>query len=260
MKLNNKVAVITGGCNGIGLAIAKLFNQHGAKVAIIDKESDPVKIAYARQQMDTNCIIEQGDISKVDDLVSFYHKIETLYGHIDIVVANAAIHGKGALGQITEEQFDNVIGVNLKGTYFTVTKSLPLLKMGGSILLISSVTADFGFQDMSLYGATKASIRYLSKAFSAELVLKNIRVNCISPGLINTEMPFEGYPVNSREQVLHEKIKNVPLNRIGEPDEIAEAALFLVSDDARYITGQNLNIDGGMASIFKLNNTILNQR
>ncbi len=207
MKLNNKVVVVTGGCNGIGLSIAKLFSHHGAKVAILDKEADPIKIAFARKQLNANCIIEQGDIAKIDELVSFYDKVKTLYGCIDIVIANAAIHGKGSLENITETQFDRVVAVNLKGTYFTVTKSLPLLKIGGSILLISSVTSDFGFQEMSLYGATKASIRYLSKAFSAELASKNIRVNCISPGLINTDMPFEGYHVNDREEVMNEKIK-----------------------------------------------------
>ena len=259
MKLKNKVAVITGGCNGIGLAIAKLFSENGAKVAILDKETNQEKIAYAKKYLGADCFVEQGDISNMSHLESFYKKIQETYGFIDIVVANAAIHGKGSMGSITEDQFDHVISVNFKGTYFTVTKSLPLLKEGGSIVLISSVTADFGFQEMSLYGATKASIRYLSKAFSAELALKNIRVNCISPGLINTDMPFEGYPINKREEVLNEKIKNVPLNCIGDPKEIANAALFFASDDSKYVTGQNINIDGGMASIFKLSKKILNE-
>lgn len=257
MKLKNRVAIVTGGCNGIGLSIAKRFREEGAFVAILDVEDELKKLNDISKDLGPDSLIVTGDISSLADLKSFYKKIRERFGRIDIVVANAAIHGKGFIGNITESQFDKVTSTNFKGTFFTVTESLALLNENASIILLSSVTADFGFKEMALYGSTKAAIRYMAMAFASELVSVNVRVNSISPGLINTAMPVSGYPKEEIATILKEKIKNVPMRRIGQTSEIASLALFLASDDSLYITGQNINVDGGMSSVFKVQQELL---
>lgn len=258
MKLLNKISVITGGARGIGLSIAKLFLEEGSIVIIIDKFIDEsfkneIKIQFDNKKL----FYYQIDISNVNEMSLFYDEIKNKFGRIDVLVANAATHGKGLAQNITEEYFDSVVSVNLKGTYFTIAKAIPMLAAFSSIILISSITSEFGFSEMSLYGATKASIRYLAKSFAAELLDKKIRVNCISPGLVDTQMPLYGYNKEDFKIIMEEKTKNVPMKRPANTIEIATCALFLASSDSSYITGQNIAVDGGMSSIFPLTKNLL---
>jgi NAD(P)-dependent dehydrogenase (short-subunit alcohol dehydrogenase family) len=247
-KLEGNVAVITGGNSGIGLATAQQFVSDGAYVFITGRRQSELDSA-ATQIGKNNVTAVQGDVSNLADLDRLYAKVKEQKGHINILFANAGIFGAAPLGEISEEHFDKMFGVNVKGLLFTVQKALPLFQDGGSIILNASITASKGIEASSVYSATKATIRSFARTWTADLKKRKIRVNAISPGPIDTPI-LNGVLSEEQTKQFHASIvANVPQGRIGNPDEVAKAASFLASDDSSYITGTELFVDGGMAQI-----------
>jgi NAD(P)-dependent dehydrogenase (short-subunit alcohol dehydrogenase family) len=247
-KLEGKVAVITGGNSGIGLATAQQFVSDGAYVFITGRRQSELDSA-ATQIGKNNVTAVQGDVSNLADLDRLYAKVKEHKGQINILFANAGIIGAAPLGEISEEHFDKTFGINVKGLLFTVQKALPLFQDGGSIILNASVAASKGFEATSVYSATKAAIRSFARTWTADLKQRKIRVNTISPGRIDTPI-FNGVlDEEQTKQFNATVVANVPLGRMGNPDEVAKAASFLASDDSSYITGTELSVDGGLAQI-----------
>ena len=247
-KLKGKVAVITGGNSGIGLATAQQFVSDGAYVFITGRRQSELDSAV-KQIGKNNVTAVQGDVSNLADLDRLYATVKEQKGQINVLFANAGTIGAAPLGEISEEHFDKTFGINVKGLLFTVQKALPLFQDGGSIILNASVAASKGIEATSVYSATKAAIRSFARTWTADLKQRKIRVNTISPGRIDTPI-FNG--VLNEEQTKQFNatvVANVPLGRMGNPDEVAKAASFLASDDSSYITGTELSIDGGLAQI-----------
>jgi NAD(P)-dependent dehydrogenase (short-subunit alcohol dehydrogenase family) len=240
-KLQGKTALITGGTTGIGLATAKLFVQEGAHVFITgrrQKELDQAVKAIGR-----NVTGVQGDVTKLPDLDRLYETIGKK-SRLDIVFANAGVAAFAPLGDITEEFFDQLFDINVKGSLFTVQKALPLLNDGGSIILTGSVASIKGTPAFWVYGATKAAIRNFVRAWTVELKGRRIRSNVLSPGPTITPI-VDQQPADAIAKIT----SSIPMGRMAEPDEIAKAALFLASDDASFVTGIELFVDGGRAQI-----------
>src|SRR5918911_2893124 len=247
-KLEGKVAVITGGNSGIGLATAQRFVSDGAYVFITGRRQSELDAAV-KQIGKNNVSGVQGDVSNLADLDRLYATVKEQKGHIDILFANAGVGELVPLGVITEAHFDKTFGINVKGLLFTMQKALPLFQDGGSIILNASIAASKGVEASSVYNATKAAIRSFARTWTADLKQRKIRVNAISPGRIETPI-FNG--VLNEEQINQFNatiVANVPLGRMGSPDEVAKAVSFLASDDSSYITGIELSVDGGMAQI-----------
>jgi NAD(P)-dependent dehydrogenase (short-subunit alcohol dehydrogenase family) len=240
-KLNGKVAVITGGTTGIGLAAAKLFVREGAYVFITGRRQN--ELDEAVKAIGSNVTGVQGDVAKLADLDRLYETIKAK-GRIDIVFANAGLAEFSPLASITEEHFDKLFNINVKGTLFTVQKALPLLNDGGSIILTGSIAGVKGTPAFGVYGATKAAIRNFVRAWTVELKDRRIRSNVLSPGPTDTPLATR-QPVDAIARI----VSTIPMGRMGEPDEIAKAALFLASDDSSFITGTELFVDGGRAQI-----------
>jgi len=250
-RLEGKVAVITGGNSGIGLATAQLFVTEGAYVFIIGRRQSELDAAV-KQIGKNNVTGVQGDVSNLADLDRLYDTVKQQKGRIDILFANAGIVEFASLGAITESHFDKIFSVNVKGLLFTVQKALPLFQDGdgGSIILTASVGGSKADPAMSVYGATKAAIRSFARTWTIELKHRKIRVNAISPGPIDTPI-FNGL-AQSEEQIEQFKtsfVSTIPMGRMGSSDEVAKAVLFLASDDSSYVTGIELFVDGGRAQI-----------
>ena len=247
-KLDGKIALVTGGNSGIGLATAKRFVQEGAYVFITGRTQS--KLDAAVEQVGANVTGVQGDVARLGDLDRLFAQITKEKGRLDIVVANAGIARFAPLGSIDEEHFDSIFDGNVKGLLFTVQKSLPLLPDGASVILMSSVVGSKGLPANSVYAATKAAIRSFARTWTTDLKERRIRVNAISPGPIDTEGLRE---LVGSDQVGRDRIAGlkttVPLARLGEADEIAKAAVFLASDDSSYVTGVELFVDGGFAQV-----------
>jgi NAD(P)-dependent dehydrogenase (short-subunit alcohol dehydrogenase family) len=241
-KLQGKVAVITGGTTGIGFAAAKLFVEEGAYVFITGRRQN--ELHKAVDEIGSNATGVQGDVSKMADLDRLYETIKATGRKIDIVFANAGIAEFSPLGSITEEHFDKLFSINVKGTLFTVQKALPLMNDGGSIILTGSVASIKGTPAFWVYGATKAAIRNFVRAWTVELKDRRIRSNVLSPG--PTETPVVA---QQPQEAIARIVSTIPMGRMGEPDEIAKAALFLASDDSSFVTGIELFVDGGRAQI-----------
>lgn len=250
--LEGKVAVITGGSSGIGLATAQRFVSEGAYVFITGRRQSEIDAAVKQISKNKNNITGvQGDVSNLADLDRLYATVKKK-GRIDILFANAGVGELVPLGEITEAHFDKTFGINVKGLLFSVQKALPLFQdgSGGSIILNASIAASKGVEASSVYSATKAAIRSFARTWTVELKHRKIRVNAISPGMIDT--PGLNGLAQSREQIEQFKtsfVSNVPLGRMGSPDEVAKAVSFLASDDSSYITGIELFVDGGIAQI-----------
>ena len=241
-KLQGKVAVITGGTTGIGFAAAKLFVEEGAYVFITGRRQKELDAAV--KAIGGNVTGVQGDVSKLVDLDRLYETVEAKGRRIDVVFANAGFGEFAALGGITEEHFDRIFDVNVKGVLFTVQKALPLLNDGGSIVLTGSVGSVKGTPGFWVYGATKAAIRNFVRAWTVELKDRRIRSNVLSPG--PTETPLVAHqPPDAVASI----VSTIPMGRIGTTEEIAKAALFLASDDSSFVTGIELFVDGGRAQI-----------
>ena len=240
-RLQGKVAVITGGTTGIGLATAKLFVKEGAYVFITGRRQK--ELDEAVKAIGSNVTGVQGDIAKLADLDRLY-EIVGAKGKIDIVFANADVAEFAPLGKITEEHFDKLFDINVKGTLFTVQKALPLLKDGGSIILNASVASLKGTAAFGVYGATKAALRSFVRTWTSDLKDRHIRSNVISPGPTDTPV-IDGQP----EDAIARIVSTIPMGRMGDADEIAKAALFLASDDSSFVTGIELFVDGGRGQV-----------
>jgi NAD(P)-dependent dehydrogenase (short-subunit alcohol dehydrogenase family) len=247
-KLEGKVAVITGGSSGIGLATAQRFVAEGAYVYITGRRQSELDAAV--RQIGKNVTGVQGDVSHLADLDRLYATVKQQHGRIDIVFANAGIGEFASLGEISEAHFDNTFNVNVKGLLFTVQKALPLLQDGGSIILTASTTSIKGAPAFSVYSATNAAIRSFARNWTLDLKARQIRVNAVSPGPTNTPgLNNLGQTEEQSKQILTSLATTVPLGRLGDPDEIAKAVVFLASDDSSFITGIELFVDGGQAQI-----------
>src|SRR5579863_6531313 len=247
-RLDGKTALITGGNSGIGLATAKQFVNEGAYVFIIGRRKPELDAAV--KEIGRNVTGVQGDVSSLDDLDRLFAQIKGEKGKLDIVFANAGIARYAAFGQITENLYDSIFNVNVKGLLFTVQKALPLLPDGASIILNASIVGSKGLASNSVYSATKAAIRSFARTWTTDLKNRHIRVNAVSPGTIDT--PGLGELLGSSgtgQQRLKMISTAVPLGRLGKPDEIASAVVFLASDEASYITGAELFVDGGFAQV-----------
>jgi NAD(P)-dependent dehydrogenase (short-subunit alcohol dehydrogenase family) len=251
-KLEGKVAVITGGNSGIGLATAQRFVDEGAYVFITGRRQGELDAAVKQIGENNNVSGVQGDVSNLADLDRLYAKVKEHKGRIDILFANAGVGELVPLEAITEAHFDKIFGINVKGLLFTVQKALPLFQDsgGGSIILNASIAASKGLEALSVYSATKAAIRSFARTWTVDLKQRKIRVNAISPGPIDTP-GFNGLAQSEEqaEQLKTNQVSTVPLGRMGSPDEVAKAVSFLASDDSSYVTGVELFVDGGMAQI-----------
>jgi NAD(P)-dependent dehydrogenase (short-subunit alcohol dehydrogenase family) len=247
-KLDGKTALVTGGNSGIGFATAKQFVEEGAYVFITGRRE--AELAVALKEIGRNVIGVQGDVSNLDDLDRLVAQIKREKGKLDVIFANAGVAKYAPLGQITEEFYDSIFDINVKGLLFTVQKALPLMPDGASIILNASVVASKGLAANSVYSATKAAIRSFARTWTTDLKARHIRVNAVSPG--STDTPGLNELLASTETG-RERIKmlshTVPLGRLGKPDEIAKAVVFLASDDSSYITGTELFVDGGFAQV-----------
>jgi NAD(P)-dependent dehydrogenase (short-subunit alcohol dehydrogenase family) len=241
-KLADKVAVITGGNSGIGLATAKRFVAEGAYVFITGRRQKELDAAV--KEIGSNVTGVQSDVAKLADLDRLFDTVRKQKGRIDVLFANAGVGEFVGMGSITEEHFDKTMDINVKGTLFTVQKALPLFTNGGSIIMTGSVAAVKGIENFSVYNASKAAIRSFARSWTSDLKGRNIRVNVLSPGPIDT--PIMG-PLP--EEAIAAIVSMVPMGRIGESDEIAKVAVFLASDDSSYVSGIELFVDGGLAQI-----------
>ena len=248
-KLEGKVAVITGGSSGIGLATARRFVAEGAYVYITGRRQR--ELDAAMRQIGKHVTAVQGDVSQLADLDRLYATVKQQHGRIDIVFANAGVGREFAsLGEISEAHFDNTFNINVKGLLFTVQKALPLLQDGGSIILTASINSIKSFPESSVYSATKAAVRSFARSWTLDLQARKIRVNAVSPGSTNTPgLSALGLTEEQRKQFLTSRAATIPLGRLGDPDEIAKAVVFLASDDSSFITGIELFVDGGQAQI-----------
>ena len=240
-KLDGRVAVVTGGAAGIGFATAKRFVEEGAYVFITGRRQK--ELDEAVKAIGSNVLGVRGDVSNLQDLDRLYATVKTK-GKIDILVANAGVGEFAPLASLTEEHFDKLFDLNVKGTLFTVQKALALMNDGGSIILVGSVASVKGTPAFGAYGATKAAVRNLVRTWTVELKDRRIRSNVLSPGPIKTQL-VERQPPESIARI----VATIPMGRMGEPDEVAKAAMFLASDDSSFVTGIELFVDGGRGQV-----------
>ena len=247
-KLEGKIALVTGGNSGIGLAAAKRFVTEGAYVFITGRREP--ELAAAVKEIGSNATGVQGDVSNLGDLDRLFAQIERQKGKLDIVFANAGVAKYAPLGTITEEFYNSIFNINVKGLLFTVQKALPLLPDGASIILNASVVGSKGLSANSVYSATKAAVRSFARTWTTDLKNRRIRVNAVSPGATDTPAARELLASSETGQQRLKMISNtVPLGRLGTPDEVAKAVVFLASDDSSFITGTELFVDGGAAQV-----------
>jgi NAD(P)-dependent dehydrogenase (short-subunit alcohol dehydrogenase family) len=247
-RLAGKVAVITGGSSGIGLATAQRFVDEGAYVFVVGRRQSELDKAKALIGDGVNTVA--GDVTVSADLDRLFATVRQEEGGLDILVVNSGRLQKEELGKITEQNFDATFDVNARASLFTVQKALPLMRTGGSVILVGSVAGYVGIRGNSSYSATKAALRSYVRTWTREFTDRGIRFNTLSPGPIDT--PAMDSQADSVEQAIAMKAQYaaaVPLNRIGRPDEIAAAALFLASDDSSFVAGAELSVDGGMAQV-----------
>ena len=247
-KLEGKIALITGGSSGIGLATAKLFVKEGAYVFITGRRE--AELTAAVKAIARNVTGVQGDVTSLADRDRLFAQIKREKGRLDIVFANAGVAGYAPVGSITEEFVDTIFGTNVKGVLFTVQKALELLSDGGSIILNASVVGSKGLPANSVYSATKAAVRSFARTWTTDLKERHIRVNAISPGVTDTpglNQLLESADVGKQRKAMISS--TVPLGRFGAPDEIAQAVVFLASDDSSYVTATELFVDGGFAQV-----------
>ena len=245
-KLEGKIAVITGGNSGIGLATAQQFVAEGAYVFITGRRQSELEAAV--RQIGKNVTGVQSDVSNLTDLDRLYSTVKQQKGRINVLFANAGLGEFAPLGAITEANFDKTFSINVRGLLFTVQKALPLFQDGGSIILSASTAASKGVEGFSVYSATKAAIRSFARTWTVDLKQRKIRVNAISPGPIDTP-GLSGLIQQQGEQLKKNLVSTVPMGRMGSANEIAKAVSFLASDDSSFVTGIELFVDGGQAQI-----------
>ena len=248
-RLEGKVAVVTGGNSGIGLATAKRFHEEGARVVIAGRSQKTLDEAV--KAIGKGTVGVQADVSRAKDLDRLYTTVSEKMGKIDVLFANAGIYKFAPLAATTEELYDELFDINARGVYFTIQKALPHLNNGASIIVNTSVAGEIGVPNGTAYAATKAALRSFTRSIAAELVERGIRVNAVSPGPIETPAGFErtGLSKETIDEMLKGFISMVPMKRIGQPEEIAATVAFLASQDASFITGAEIPVDGGLAQI-----------
>lgn len=248
MKLKNKIALITGGNSGIGLAMAKEFIAQGAHVYITGRGKE--QLDEAVKQLGSNVTAVQSDISKLDDIDLLIALIQKQHKKLDILVSNVGIAHFEPLGHITEASFDQLFSTNVKGTVFLVQKALPLMSQGASVILMGSVNGSKGTPAMSVYSATKAAIRNLARSWALDLKGTGIRVNVLSPGATSTENVVKNLSaIGQFDAVSASVAEQSPLGRFGKSEEVAKVASFLASDDSIFMTGSEVFVDGGFGQI-----------
>jgi len=247
-RLEGKIALITGGNSGIGLATAKQFVKEGAFALITGRRQQELDTAV--KEIGRSVTAVQSDVSKMEDLDRLFGQIKREKGKLDILFANAGIAKYAPLGEISEDFYDSIFNINVKGVLFTVQKALPLLPDGASIILTASVVGSKGLPANSVYSATKAAVRSFARTWTTDLKARRIRVNAVSPGTIDTPgLNRLLSTTEAGEQRLKMLSTSVPLGRLGSPDEVARAVVFLASDDSNFITGTELFVDGGFAQV-----------
>ena len=248
-RLEGKVAVVTGGNSGIGLATARRLQEEGARVAIAGRNKKTLDEAV--KTMGNAVVAVQADVSVAKDLDRLYATVSQKLGKIDILFANAGIYKFAPLAATSEDLYDELFDINTRGVYFTIQKAVPLLNDGASIIVNTSVAGEIGLPNGTVYAATKSALRSFTRSIAAELVDRGIRVNAVSPGPIETPAGFARAGLS--QEALDEMVKNivnqVPMKRIGKPEEIAGAVAFLASQDASFMTGAEITVDGGLAQI-----------
>lgn len=247
-RLNGKVALITGGSSGIGLATAKLFIAEGARVAITGR--DPDGLARAQDELGSAALVLRSEAGSLADIDALMAQIKQHFGRLDILFANAAVGSPTSLENTTEEQFDEIMSVNFKGVFFTIQKALPLLSGNASVMVTTSITNRSGTPYFSVYGASKAALRSIVQSLALQLIERGIRVNAICPGPIETpgfnRLPL---PEDVAKAVKAEIAGRSPAKRFGTADEVAKVALFLASDDSSYVVGEEIVVDGGITQV-----------
>ena len=248
MKLEGKTALITGGTSGIGLATAQEFIRQGAKVVVTGRTPDT--LSQAAKVLGSDAIVVSADVTKSAELDELFKQVREKHGHIDILFANAGIGKLGSVESTTEEVVDELFNTNFRGNYFTVQKALPLLKDGGAIVFTTSWFVEVGIAGTSAVSATKAALRSLTRTLATELLPRNIRVNAVSPGVIESPLFGKlGLPEETVQELGNSLLQQMPMKRFGTVEEVAKAVSFLASDDASYITGVELAVDGGRTQL-----------
>lgn len=245
-RLKGKTVLITGGSSGIGLATARLFRAEGAQLAITGR--DPERLAVAQEELGSDTLVIRSEAGNLAEIESLMDQIRSRFGRLDVLFVNAAVAKAAPAELVSETQFDEIMGANFKGAFFTIQKALPLFGSHASIIVTTSITNQLGSPNFSIYGASKAALRSLVQSLSLELIDRGIRVNAISPGPIATPI-FDrfGLPPEVIHGIKGEIERKSPIKRFGSPDEIAKVALFLASDDSAYVVGEEIVVDGGMS-------------
>ena len=241
-RLDDKVTLVIGGASGIGLAIAQRFTAEGARVYFTGRRQTDLDAAVAQIGGDAQAV--QADAGSTDDVKAVVEQVRSRSGRIDILVVNAGFSEPADVEAITEDHFDRIVGVNLRSLLFAVQAALPLMSAGAAIVLVGSIAGNLGTEGFSVYGATKAGVRALARTWTTELAPRGIRVNVVSPGPTDTAM-FDSVP----EAVRTDLAATIPMGRLGRPDEIAAAALFLASDESSFVAGVELCVDGGLSQV-----------
>ena len=247
-KLEGKVAVVTGGNSGIGLATAKEFSDQGAKVAISGRDQQTLN--SAKKEIGNGVLVVKADTSKLGDIDALFGAVKKEFGKIDVLFVNAGVGKFVPIESVDEEFFDEIMDINFKGAYFTIQKALPLLNDNASIILNTSINAHIGMPNSSVYAASKAALITLARTLSAELVGRGIRVNAVSPGPVTTPIFDKAGLAAQDRQALTKSIQaQVPMKRFGLPEEIAKTVLFLASSDSSFLLGTEIVADGGMSRL-----------
>jgi len=247
-RFTNKVVVITGGTSGIGLAAARQFIKEGANVVVTGRNSRSV--GDAQKELNANGVAIAADVTKSADLDSLFKQVREKYGQIHVLYVNAGIAKLGSVAETSEEIFDEIVDANFRGAYFTVQKALPLMSDGGAIIFTTSWFDEVGVAGTSAVSASKAALRNLTRTLASELIGRNIRVNAVSPGVIETALFGKlGLSQADARELGKALLQQIPAKRFGKPEEVATAVAFLASDDASYITGVELAVDGGRTQL-----------
>jgi NAD(P)-dependent dehydrogenase (short-subunit alcohol dehydrogenase family) len=247
-RFTDKIVVITGGTSGIGLAAAKQFIKEGAKVVVTGRS--PRSVGDAQNEIGANGVAIAADVTKSAELDALFQQVREKYGRIDVLYVNAGIAKLGSVAETTEDVFDDILNANFRGAFFTVQKALPLLPDGGSIVFTTSWFDEVGVAGTSAVSASKAALRNFARTLASELISRNIRVNTVSPGVIDTPLFGKlGLGESDARQLAQILRQQIPAKRFGKPEEVATAVAFLASDDASYITGVELVVDGGRTQL-----------
>ncbi len=247
MKLEGKIAVITGGNSGIGLETAKLLKSEGARLALFGQ--DQTSMEKTIRELGGSDLGFVGDVSSIQDLTLFVEKIKEQYGKIDILFINAGISKSAAINEVSESFYDKIFNTNVKGAFFSIQKALPLMGEGSSIVVTTSNVIHVGYTQLSTYSASKGALGALVRSAAAELIGHGIRINAVSPGPIETSLLTKNLDKETHIAVMKQIAEHIPMKRMGKASEVAKAVLFLASDDSTFMTGEELVIDGGGRTI-----------